>query len=315
MGSIKSVPDMAKLYHRAFCYNTAMIADTLEETKRVVWPEINRYLKDPAYPKQFSLTKKYEREIDIYWKINRVYPERKGKYLRPTLVLLTASALGVQNIITNKVAAAMQLSEDWILIHDDIEDKSDLRRGLPTLHKIYGNELAINAGDSLHMIMWKIVFDTRIPAIADEFYTMLLRTALGQGVEQIWTNAKQKISEQEYFFVADSKSAYYSIAGPMRLGAIAAGASKSQIEKITDFGLYLGRCFQIVDDIIDIKQDKKEGKSTIATTKGQVYAGKLATEMKKKAYVIFEKNLKFLSDEPARTQLKELIDFILERKY
>lgn len=293
-----------------------MIQNILEKTKRLVWPEIKKYLKDPDYPTQFQIPKKFKKETDLYWKINREYPERKGKYLRPTLVLLTAEALGAKINQAIKVAAAMQLSEEWILIHDDIEDNSNTRRNAPSLHKIYGRELAINAGDSLHIIMWKILSDFGSKAINEEFYKMLLRTTLGQGVEQIWTNRKNtSIRDDEYFFVADSKSAYYSMAGPMRLGAMIAGASPDQISKITEFGLHLGRCFQLVDDTLDLEQDKKEEKVTLANTKGVPYTKELATHMKQKAKNIFERDLEFLSYEPARSELKELIDFILERKY
>jgi len=293
-----------------------VVQDILEKTKKDVWPEIKKYLKDPDYPTQFEIPSKHKDDVSLYWKINRIYPERKGKYLRPTLVLLTAESLGAKRRKAIKTAAAMQLSQEWILIHDDIEDKSEKRRGEPTLHKIYGDELAINAGDSLHIIMWKILNDQNSSAINEEFYKMLLRTALGQGVEQIWTNRKTKeISEDEYFFIADSKSAYYTIAGPMRLGAIIASATPDQIDKITDFGLYLGRCFQLVDDVLDLEQDKKEGKVTLANTKGIKYSKNLAEEMKQKAKNIFDKELKFLSHEPARSKLKELINFILERKY
>lgn len=293
-----------------------MITDILERTKKLVWPEIKKYLKDPKYPAQFSLPKKYQKEVDLYWKINREYPERKGKYLRPTLVLLTAEALGLNVKKAIKAAAAMQLSEEWILIHDDIEDNSDERRGKPALHKIYNTGLAINAGDALHAIMWKIVFDLKNPKMFNEFYAMLMRTVLGQGVELYWMKKKQKsITKNDYFFIADSKTAYYSMAGPMMLGATLAKASSDQITKIIKFGLYLGRCFNLVDDILDIEQDKKEGKPTLANTKGEKYTRKLAEEMKQKAKDIFDKDLKFLSKEPARSQLTELTEFILERKY
>jgi len=292
-----------------------MIQDTLNKTKKLVWPEIKKYLKDPKYPAQFLIPAKFKKEVDLYWKINNEYPERKGKYLRPTLVLLVASALGVNNKLILKVASAMQLSEEWILISDDIEDNSDKRRDKPTLHKMYGVELAINASDTLETIMWKIVTDCKNPLVFDEFYRIILRTTLGQGVEQIWTNKKERLTDQKYFFVADSKSAYYSMAGPMRLGAISVGATKNQLEKITEFGLHLGRCFQLVDDILDLEQDKKEGKTTLANTKGIEYTKKLAIKEKDLAREIFDRDLKFLSHEPARTKLKELIEFILERKY
>jgi len=163
--------------------------------------------------------------------------------------------------------------------------------------------------------MWKMISDINLPKITEEFYKMLLRTTLGQAVEQIWTNKKTNISEDQYFFVADSKSAYYSVAGPMRLGAIASNATAKQVDKITEFGLHLGRCFQLVDDILDIEQDKKEGKSTLAITKGVDCAEKIIIECKNKAINIFNNDLKFLSHQPARKELEELIYFIIERKY
>ncbi|HET7099083.1 MAG TPA: polyprenyl synthetase family protein [Patescibacteria group bacterium] len=290
-----------------------MVKDTLQKTKDLVWPEIEKYLKDPAYPIQFAIPDSYKDEANLYWKINREYPERKGKYLRPTLVLLTAQAFGIQNKKVVKTAASMQVSEDWILIHDDIEDKSEIRRGKPTLQKMYGDELAINAGDSLHVIMWKMVNDVGITEINEEFYKMILRTTLGQAIEQIWTNSKVNIDDDKYFFVADSKSAYYSIAGPMRLGAILGGANARQMDDITEFGLHLGRCFQLVDDLLDLEQDKKEGKTTLANTKGVEYTKTLAGKERNTAREIFDTKLGFLSNEPARSELKELIDFILER--
>lgn len=292
-----------------------MVTDTLDATKKLVWPVIDSYLKDPSYPKQFSLPKKFQKELKMFWKINRTYPERMGKYLRPTAVRLIAGALGTKNSQVIETAAAMQLSEEWILIHDDIEDKSTERRGAATLHRLYGQELAINAGDTLHIIMWKMINDIKIPEVSEEFYKMLFRTTVGQGIEQIWTNEKRRLKDFEYFVVADSKSGYYSVAGPMRLGAIVAGADKSQLEKITDFGLHVGRCFQLVDDIIDQEQDKKEGKSTIVQEKGIGHVRSLAEKEKDLARKIFNRSLGFLSHEPERAEIIEFVDFILDRKY
>jgi len=122
------------------------------------------------------------------------YPRRKGKYLRPSLLLLTAEGMEGKRDRAMITAAAMQISEDWILNHDDIEDDSESRRGQKALHKIYGNELAINAGDALHVIMWKVLSDNfsildkkTAMKIVEEFYTMMSRTILGQGIELKWT--------------------------------------------------------------------------------------------------------------------------------
>src|ERR1035437_2284298 len=110
-----------------------MVIDTLEKTKRLVWPEIEKYLKDPLYPTQFQIPKKFTSDVKTFWEINKEYPERKGKYLRPTAVLLIAEAMQGDINLAIKTAAAMQLSEEWILISDDFEDNSNERRGKPAL--------------------------------------------------------------------------------------------------------------------------------------------------------------------------------------
>ena len=135
-------------------------------------------------------------------------------------------------------------------------------------------ELAVNAGDTLTTIMWKVLLDNekvlgpeKTFEIMNEFYKTLLRTEHGQAVEIMWSKKRKRISDSDWFFLADGKTSYYTISLPVRLGAIVAEASKEQIEKLTEFGLYLGRCFQLVDDILDIETDKKEGKLTIPIIK------------------------------------------------
>jgi len=255
----------------------------LDAKKKLVWQEIEKYLQKPlSLTGKLKIPKKYQKEVDFHWQIVRDYPERKGKYLRPTLLLLTAEAMGFPERKAIKTAAAMQTSEDWMLIHDDFEDNSLERRGKPALHRVYGNELAVNAGDALHMLMWKILKDNeqilgakKTSEIKDEFYQMIARTCLGQTVEIKWTQEnKNSLTDEDIFFVLEGKTVYYTIAGPMRLGAILAGATAKQLETIYEFARPLGLCFQIKDDLLDLTSDfaglKKqmgndlyEGKKTI----------------------------------------------------
>jgi len=236
----------------------------LEEKKKIVWREIEKYLEDLVkFPSYCQIPPKYQSLVHFHQKITSEYPERKGKYLRPTLVLLTAAAMGFPEEKAIRTAAAMQISEDWILNHDDIEDDSLERRGKPALHRLYGKELAINAGDALHILMWKILWDNRqvvgeekAGEIAEEFFRMLNRTTLGQTIEIYWTKKnKVNLTDEDILFILESKTAYYTIAGPMRLGAILAGASGEQLEAIYEFGKPLGYCFQIRDDILDLTSD------------------------------------------------------------
>jgi geranylgeranyl diphosphate synthase type II len=236
----------------------------LKKYQELLWPIIEKIIRDyNKYPKYCQLDDEYKKEQDFHLKIVSDYPRRKGKYLRPSLLLLTAQSMGVQLNKALNTAAAMQMSEDWILGHDDIEDNSPDRRGQPALHKIYGNELAINAGDALHMIMWRTLFDnfgglnkSLAMKIIEEFYVMMSRTVLGQEIELRWAKDNRfDLSDKDNFLVLESKTGYYTIAGPMRLGAIIAGATKKQLGTIYRFGVLLGRSFQIVDDLLDLTSD------------------------------------------------------------
>lgn len=230
----------------------------------LVWPQIKDYLDNfnqfPSYCRPVS---KYQKLVKFNQDIISNYPHRMGKYIRPSLVLLTASAMGYPIKKAILTASAMQTSEEWILVHDDIQDDSLVRRGKPTLHQIIGKELALNAGDGIHIAMWKMLSDNQKVVgsklayqIQQEFFQLLKRTVLGQTVEIKWSQENNlKLTEEDILFILQSKTAYYTIAGPMRLGAILAGATKSQLDKLFQFGIYLGYCFQIQDDLLDLTSD------------------------------------------------------------
>jgi len=252
----------------------------LEEKKEKIWPVIEKYLKKlTVFPDYCQIPDKYSEMAEFHQKMVSEYPERKGKYLRPSLVVLTALAMGFPEKKALQTAAAMETSEDWILNHDDIEDDSLQRRGKPALHKIYGKELAINAGDALHIVMWRILRDNlkiiggeKGLLIMDEFLRMLDRTVLGQTAEIKWTQeSKTNLTDEDVLFILESKTGYYTIAGPMRLGAILAGATKKQLADIYEFGKILGRSFQIVDDLLDLTSDFKGNKKQMGN---DIYEGK-----------------------------------------
>jgi geranylgeranyl diphosphate synthase type II len=191
------------------------------------------------------------------------YPRRQGKYGRGTLVLLSCEAFGGQVARAVRTAAAMQLSEDWLLIHDDLEDDSDERRGQPTLHRLHGIEMATNAGDVLHILMWQVLIanraildETTTFRILQEFARFLTITATGQHFEMaLFLKKRIPLTSLEYTHVEEimrTKSAIYSIAGPIRLGAIIAGASEATLDQIDEFSIPLGIGFQIRDDLLNI---------------------------------------------------------------
>ncbi len=227
------------------------------------------------------------RAPEAHYRIVREYSERRGNYRRPGLLMLCGQLFGapVQSLVLP--AAAMQLSEDWILVHDDIEDDSELRRGKPALHRIYGNEIAINAGDAAHIAMWKMLKDYMVQTgqygtggrLFDKFYDMLEYTVAGQYVETDFifnVRSMKGASEELYSRIIDSKTCYYSVYGPMQLGAIAAGQGSETLELLKKIGEPAGKAFQIVDDILDMTAAEKSfGKKRY----GDLYEGKLTLIM------------------------------------
>ncbi len=220
--------------------------------RQAVKDEIFRFMPsmDEINSKKFGL--------DKHWKMVIDYPERGGKYVRPGLLLLScqASSGGISKAMTT--AAAMEVSEDWLLVHDDFEDKSLERRGSPALQIMHGDELAVNAGDHLHLIMWKILLANHESIgcdlscqVAEKMEKFLQTTCEGQYLELSWTKSGNIVTEEEYYEMVDRKTGWYTIIGPLQLGALIAG-NDAALEPLIKFGHNLGRSFQIHDDWLNV---------------------------------------------------------------
>ncbi len=217
-----------------------------------------------------------------YYGIMRDYIDRQGSYRRPGLIMLTGQMFGATMEELTLPAAAMQLSEDWILMQDDVEDDSELRRGKPGAQKLYGAMQAFNATNAGQIPMWRMLKDyivrfgtERGEPIFNKFYDMLMYTAEGQYTEMKFifdTKDLGKVTEDFYYKVVDSKTCYYTVYGPMQVGALAAGQSNSMLEILKKVGTYGGIAFQITDDILDMTADEKVfGKKNF----GDLYEGKV----------------------------------------
>jgi len=214
-------------------------------------------------------------EIDLLYRMQRDYPERPAKGLRPLLCVTTCRAFGGAEDDALLTAACIEILHNWVLIHDDIEDASELRRGEPALHRKYDEPLAINAGDALHARMWGCLLGNRerlgaqtCLQIMEEFSRMVNATTEGQHMELAWVVGKRwDLDESDYLRMVGRKTAWYTVTGPCRLGAIIASAEVGDLEKLVDFGLKLGVGFQIQDDILNLVGD--------ASTYGKEKAGDL----------------------------------------
>ncbi|QQG49536.1 MAG: polyprenyl synthetase family protein [archaeon] len=211
------------------------------------------------------------KEVDLLYGMMRDYPARPAKGMRPFLCVTTCRAAGGTEDSALLTAACIELFQHWILIHDDIEDGSELRRGEPSLHRKFGDALAINAGDALHARMWgalllnkdRVGMETTL-RVMEEFARMVNETTEGQHMELGWVrNRRWDLTEADYFQMCRKKTSWYTVASPCRLGAIVAGAGPEALEALEDFGIKLGVAFQIQDDALNIVGDqKKYGKAT-----------------------------------------------------
>ena len=237
-----------------------------------------------------------------------------GKRFRPILCLNTARALGIKGSKVIAFACAVELVHTFTLIHDDLPamDNSDLRRGKPTSHKVFGEALAILAGDALSTLAFKII--TPFPAAGSELADALLKVVEGQ-VSDI-ESGTNKPSVRQLRKIHQWKTAAL-LQASVRGAALICKASTAKIEALTKYADHLGMAFQITDDILDVTSTReKMGKPVKADSrKGFPFVLGLARSIEL-AEAEKEKARSALKCFGQRGEvLKELADFVVKRSY
>lgn len=205
-----------------------------------------------------------------------------GKRVRPVLALLGAEAVGGRPEDALSAGIAIELFQSAALVHDDIADESELRRGEPCLYKTEGVGLATNMGDLALTQVFEVVLadegldPARRLAVLAELARMERHTLEGQALDLGWARDRRwDVTCDDYVYMVTSKTAWYSAALPLYIGAIAGGAGKDDAEGLVDLGLHAGVAFQIQDDLLnlvgnaaaqgkDFRSDVTEGKRTLA---------------------------------------------------
>ena len=180
---------------------------------------------------------------DFLYDLIKEYPLRGGKKFRPALVFLCCELFGGDPEDAKITALAIELFHNFALIHDDIEDRSEVRRGQPTLHKKYGTALAINAGDALFGLVHETLLknyqrlnkNTALK-IHQLINKVIRNTFEGQAMDIGWIEKKIFPKKNEYMKMIVKKTGFYSGKGPCQFGAIIGGASKQEINTVGIFG-------------------------------------------------------------------------------
>lgn len=209
------------------------------------------------------------------------YSENGGKRHRPLICFAACTAVGGDVDQATSAAAAIEHFQTAALIHDDIADDSELRRGAPCLHLTEGVGPAINMGDlALMLVNGTVIKDSALDdatkvRVVGELIDMTRRTVEGQALDLGWArDERYDISPEDYLVMATHKTAHYSGAVPLAIGAIIGGGSEAEIEALRNYGLDTGLAFQIQDDLLNLvgkeestkkgfRDDITEGKRTL----------------------------------------------------
>jgi octaprenyl-diphosphate synthase len=198
--------------------------------------------------------------------------EGGGKRLRPAVLLLGAGAAGYRGAGAIRLGAVVELIHTATLMHDDVIDGADTRRGRPSANSRWGNHMSVLAGDWLYMQSFQMALQERNFRILDVLIDLTQRMVEGELLQ--WTNlGRIDLTEAEALNLAYSKTACL-FSGCARLGAVLGQADPDAERLLADYGRYAGLAFQLVDDLLDftssteqlgkpVLSDLREGKVTL----------------------------------------------------
>lgn len=215
-----------------------------------------------------------------------------GKRLRPTILLMTADAFGNCPDKAINPAVGIEMFHNFTLLHDDVMDKSDTRRGRPAVHSKWDENTAILSGDTMLTLATKKISevdDSILRPVLDTFNDQALRVYEGQRLDMDFENVTE-VALDDYIEMIKLKTGAL-IGGAAKIGALIGGASAEDAERMYEFGLMLGVAFQIEDDYLDtfgnadtfgkpIGGDINNNKKTFLMVKGLVAGGPNAEALK-----------------------------------
>ncbi|MGH3559175.1 MAG: polyprenyl synthetase family protein, partial [Mycobacterium sp.] len=209
----------------------------------------------------------------------REYPSRPGKALRPALCLSAGRVFGADPDDLLGIAVAIEILHNAFLVHDDIADGSEMRRGRPTLAATHGMAAALNAGDALAVLAGQVLrratrrLDRDLAELVwAEFDTMAMRTLEGQATEVGWQfDNVEDLRPEDYLHLIMRKTCWYTTIHPLRVGATVGSRGTAELGPLVRFGFHFGAAFQIRDDLLNLVGDERVyGKEIL----GDLYEGK-----------------------------------------
>jgi geranylgeranyl diphosphate synthase type II len=200
------------------------------------------------------------------WQMVSDYPTRGGRALRGSLCIAAARAFGAEARDALCSAVSLELLHNAFLVHDDIEDESEERRGQPALHRLHGVAAAINVGDATTIAALQPLIANRRtmgPRLAlrvlEETERMARESVEGQALELAWrAQTSIELCEKDYLRMILKKTCWYTSIYPCRVGALIGSRDRLDLDRYIRFGFLLGAAFQIQDDLLNLVGDQKD---------------------------------------------------------
>ncbi|MFQ6020534.1 MAG: polyprenyl synthetase family protein [Candidatus Aenigmatarchaeota archaeon] len=247
-----------------------------------------------------------------------------GKRFRPALIALACEALNGNPNDTIPAGAALEIAHTYLLVHDDIEDYSEMRRGRPSMHVKYGIPHAINIGDYLFMKVYDALLNgkdnwgpEKTMKVLELFNEMFMRTGEGQAFEIDQRDKDLSHATLDWYKkMSLHKTGYYTGGTPCAIGAVIADGNDEQRKALMNFGTAVGVAFQIQDDILNVTMTEEQEKIAPGTAGGGIgkdFAGDIREGKRTLILVYAFQN----ANEDDKKRLRELIgkkDITLEEK-
>lgn len=235
-------------------------------------PYFQRYLEADLKRVDAVINRAVQSEVALISQIGNYIISAGGKRLRPVLTVLSGRALGYEGEQLYALAAMVEFIHTSTLLHDDVVDESELRRGRATANNLFGNAAAVLVGDFLYTRAFQLMVGSGSLKILDIMAEATNIIAEGE-VMQLMNIGNTDISEAEYLRVIQYKTAKLFEAAA-QVGAVLAGATAEQEQALKDYGMHIGTAFQIIDDVLDysgspeqigknVGDDLAEGKPTL----------------------------------------------------
>ncbi|KPN73600.1 polyprenyl synthetase family protein [Neisseria sp. 74A18] len=235
-------------------------------------PYFQRHLNDDLEKVNVVVNRAVQSEVALISQIGTYIISAGGKRLRPIITILAGKALGYDDPKLYSLAAMVEFIHTSTLLHDDVVDESELRRGRETANNLFGNAAAVLVGDFLYTRAFQLMVGSGSMRILEVMADATNIIAEGE-VMQLMNIGNTDITEAEYVQVIQYKTAKLFEAAA-QVGAILAGATPEQEKALKDYGMYVGTAFQIIDDVLDysgnadeigknVGDDLAEGKPTL----------------------------------------------------